>query len=39
MMFGSISVVRSLVRKPGFASSIVAPARWSVNGRCASFVL
>ena len=36
--FGSISVFRKRVKKPGDTVVICAPARCSVKGRCASFV-
>ena len=31
-------VLRKRVTNPGFTVSMCAPARWSVYGRCASFV-
>jgi hypothetical protein len=36
--FGSISVFRKRVKNPGETVVICAPARWSVKGRCGSFV-
>ena len=38
-MFGSMIAFSSRVKNPGLTSSIVAPARCSVYGRCAYFVL
>ena len=37
--FGSMIVLRKRVKKPGLTVTISAPARCSVNGRCASFVV